>query len=101
MARQHTAPPSRSVYGGTSVHPPPKSSRAGARATMARVTRGPLRGVVVHDAPAPIDTANEQRGGSARRDGIASADSTRQDVPRNQVGDVRCDRIDVEDRERE
>src|SRR5687768_933479 len=32
MATLHTYPPSWSQYGGTSVQPPPKSSRVGARA---------------------------------------------------------------------
>src|SRR5688500_12313247 len=68
---------------------------------MARVTRAPLRGVVVHDAPAPIDAANEQRGRAGGRDRIATADAPRQDVLGDQVRDVRCDRIDVEDPERE
>src|SRR5215208_1216110 len=33
MARLQTKPPRSSSYGGTSVHPPPKSMRVGARAT--------------------------------------------------------------------
>src|SRR5436190_11374633 len=101
MARLHTAPPSRSVYGGTSVHPPPKSSRVGARATMARVTGVPLRRVVVHDAPASVDATHEQRRRTARGDGIAPAYTARQRVLADQVRDVGRDRIDVEDRERE
>src|SRR4051794_5363478 len=34
-----TNPPSSSLYGGTSVQPPPKSSRVGARAMRAFMTR--------------------------------------------------------------
>src|SRR5829696_8192362 len=85
MARLHTAPPSRSQYGGTSVQPPPKSSRDGARATMARVTLVPLRGVVVDDAPSSPDAAYEQRRWSTRRDRVASTDPTRQRVLADEV----------------
>ena len=49
----------------------------------------------MHDAPASIDAANEQRGGAACRDRIATADATRQDVLGDQVRDVRGDRVDV------
>src|SRR5919107_1197413 len=38
MATLQTAPPCSSQYGATSVHPPPKSRRVGARATRARDT---------------------------------------------------------------
>ena len=37
MARLHTQPPRSSLYGGTSVQPPPKSIRTGARATRERI----------------------------------------------------------------
>jgi len=38
IAMLQTNPPSRSQYGGTSVQPPPRSIRVGARAATSRVT---------------------------------------------------------------
>jgi hypothetical protein len=38
IATLQTKPPTSFEYGGTSVHPPPKSMRVGARVTMGVVT---------------------------------------------------------------
>jgi hypothetical protein len=40
----HTNPPTSFEYGGTSVHPPPKSMRVGARVTMVVAMEWGLRG---------------------------------------------------------
>src|SRR5215213_1443106 len=101
IATLQTAPPSRSQYGGTSVQPPPKSSREGARATMARVTRVSLRGVVVGDAPPPLNAAHEQGRRSVRCDRVASTNTTLQRVLADEVRHVRRDRIEVENHERQ
>ena len=47
IARLHTHPPSSTVYGGTSVHPPPKSTRTGALATTSIAPFSP-RSEVAH-----------------------------------------------------
>src|SRR5215207_7770890 len=101
IARLQTTPPSRSQYGGTSVQPPPKSSREGARATMARVTPVPLRGVVVNDAPSALAATHQQGGGTARGDGVASTETTRQRVLADEIHHVGRHRIDIEDHERQ
>src|SRR5512145_3327833 len=51
MATLHTHPPRSSLYGGTSVQPPPKSMRTGARATRERISRERCGGVPVEDTP--------------------------------------------------
>src|SRR5215218_5002126 len=96
IATLQTAPPSRSQYGGTSVQPPPKSSREGARATMARVTRVPLRGVVVDDAPSSLDAAYEQGRRSVRSNRVALTDTTHQRVLGDEVHHVGRNGIHVE-----
>ena len=76
MAMLQTAPPGFSEYGGTSVHPPPKSNRVGARTTTdpcAGSIAPPLAGSVTA-------TAGRADAGAERADGPAGCRAQRVDA---------------------
>src|SRR5688572_27118521 len=83
MARLHTKPPISSPYGGTSVHPPPKSSRAGARATSVCTAVCSAR-MVLENSPTCAIVHEHERCRAARNERIAA----HQLVPCDHVHDV-------------
>src|SRR5688572_33173212 len=83
MARLHTKPPISSPYGGTSVHPPPKSRRAGARATSVCTAVCSAR-MILEDSPARAIAHEHERCRTASDERVAA----HQLVPCDHMHDV-------------